>query len=39
VIFDAVASGLAAPTQQELLDDVATFGISPLFDGRELERI
>jgi aryl-alcohol dehydrogenase-like predicted oxidoreductase len=39
VIFDAVTSGLAAPTQQELLDDVATFGISPLFDGRELERI
>ncbi len=39
VIFDAVTSGLPAPTQQELQNDVAMFGISPLFDGRELERI
>lgn len=39
VIFDAATSDLPAPTRQELLDDVAMFGISPLFDGRELERI
>lgn len=39
VIFDAVTSGLGAPTEQELRDDIDEFGITPLFDGRELERI
>lgn len=36
----AAASGsLAAPTEDELVADEARFGITPLFDGRELERI
>lgn len=39
VIFDAATSGLPAPTDQELQEDIAAFGIAPLFDGRELERI
>ena len=39
VIFDAAASDLGAPTEDELRADVAAFGITPLFDGRELERI
>jgi len=38
-IFDAAASDLGAPTEEELLADVHAFGITPLFDGRELERI
>lgn len=38
-VFEAAASDLAAPTQDELLADIAAFGITPLFDGRELERI
>ncbi len=36
----AAASGdLTAPRDDELLADAAQFGITPLFDGRELERI
>src|SRR4051794_17178049 len=36
----AAASGdLTAPTDDELTADEARFGITPLFDGRELERI
>ena len=36
----AAASGnLSAPTDDELVADEEQFGITPLFDGRELERI
>ena len=38
-IFEAAASGLPAPSPEELQADIDTFGITPLFDGRELERI
>jgi len=39
VIFDAAAADLPAPTAGELEADIEQFQISPLFDGRELERI
>ena len=39
LIFDAANSELPPPTAEELQADVAAFSISPLFDGRELERI
>lgn len=38
-IFDAATSDLPTPTADELRADVDTFEMSPLFDGRELERI
>ena len=38
-IVDAAGRTLARPTDEELLADHETFGISPLFDGSELERI
>jgi aryl-alcohol dehydrogenase-like predicted oxidoreductase len=38
-IVEAAGRTLARPTDEELLADNETFGISPLFDGSELERI
>lgn len=38
-ILEAAASDLPAPTAAELQADIDAFGITPLFDGRELERI
>jgi len=38
-IFAAAESELPAPTPAELQADVDTFDMTPLFDGRELERI
>jgi len=38
-IFEAASSDLPAPTQEELRADIENFGITALFDGRELERI
>jgi aryl-alcohol dehydrogenase-like predicted oxidoreductase len=38
-IVEAAGGPLARPTDDELLADNETFGISPLFDGSELERI
>ena len=38
-IVEAAGRELARPTDEELLADNETFGISPLFDGSELERI
>jgi len=38
-IFGAATDGEPAPTQAELDADVSNFSITPLFDGRELERI
>ena len=39
IIVEAAGRTLARPTDEELLADTETFGISPLFDGSELERI
>jgi aryl-alcohol dehydrogenase-like predicted oxidoreductase len=39
LVLDAAAGTLQPPTDSELTDDEATFGITPLFDGAELERI
>lgn len=39
MIFDAASADLAAPTADELQADIDSFGIRPLFDGNELERI
>lgn len=39
LIVEAAGRELARPTDEELLADNETFGISPLFDGSELERI
>lgn len=39
LIFDAATSTLPAPTAEELQADIERFEMSPLFDGRELERI
>lgn len=39
MIFEAAASDLPAPTADELQADIDRFEMSPLFDGRELERI
>lgn len=38
-ILEAAAAGGPAPTQAELDADVAAYGIRPLFDGADLERI
>jgi aryl-alcohol dehydrogenase-like predicted oxidoreductase len=38
-ILEAATGQLARPTDDELLADNEAFGISPLFDGSELERI
>jgi len=38
-IFEAATADLGAPTAQEVAADIATFSMTPLFDGRELERI
>lgn len=39
MILTAASSEMPAPTPEELRADVENFGISALFDGRELERI
>ncbi len=39
LVLDAAAGTLEPPTDAELAADEATFGITPLFDGAELERI
>ena len=39
MIFTAAESQLPPPSVEELEADIAAFSISPLFDGRELERI
>lgn len=39
VILAAAESNQAPPSDQDLRDDTATFGITPLFDGDALERI
>ncbi len=39
LIVEAAGRTLARPTDEELLADNEAFGISPLFDGSELERI
>ena len=38
-IVEAAEGTLDRPTDDEMLADNETFGISPLFDGSELERI
>lgn len=38
-IVDAAAGDLTAPTEAEMASDADAFGVRPLFDGRELERI
>ena len=38
-IVDAAQGPLDRPTDDEMLADNEAFGISPLFDGAELERI
>ena len=38
-ILDAAAADLAMPTEAELAADIASLGITALFDGAELERI
>ncbi|MEO7369638.1 MAG: aldo/keto reductase [Ilumatobacteraceae bacterium] len=38
-VLQAAAGDLIAPTPEELLADIDTFGITTLFDGAELERI
>ena len=38
-IVDAANGDLAAPTDEAMRADAERFGVSPLFDGRELERI
>lgn len=39
VVLDAAGTNLPAPTAEELTADIASQQITPLFDGRELERI
>ena len=39
LIVDAAGGTLDRPTDDEMLADNEAFGISPLFDGTELERI
>jgi aryl-alcohol dehydrogenase-like predicted oxidoreductase len=39
LVLAAAAGDLAAPADDELVADAETFGITPLFDGAELERI
>jgi aryl-alcohol dehydrogenase-like predicted oxidoreductase len=39
LVLDAAAGDLSCPSDDELRADVDTFGITPLFDGRALERI
>ena len=39
VILRAASDAGPAPTDDELRADAATFGVTPLFDGEELERI
>ena len=38
-IFDAASGDATAPTDAEMAADADEFGVTPLFDGRELERI
>ena len=38
-LVSAASGDLSAPIEEELLNDEERFGITPLFDGRELERI
>jgi len=38
-LVEAASGDLSAPTDDELIADEQEFGITPLFDGRELERI
>jgi aryl-alcohol dehydrogenase-like predicted oxidoreductase len=38
-VVDAAAGDLSRPTDDEMRADVETYGITPLFDGRTLERI
>jgi hypothetical protein len=38
-ILEAAATGLGAPTDDEMRADIADEGIEPLFDGAALERI
>ena len=39
LVLDAAAGDFTAPTDDDLADDRDAFGITPLFDGAELERI
>ena len=38
-ILEAAAGDLTAPTDGEMVADAERYGVTPLFDGRELERI
>ena len=38
-IFDGAEGDLTPPTEAEMGSDAVAFGVTPLFDGRELERI
>lgn len=38
-ILDAASGDLTAPTDDEMAADAERYGVAPLFDGRELERI
>jgi len=38
-IFEAASSDLGAPTPEQIAADIESFSMTPLFDGRELERI
>ena len=39
MLVDAASGDLTAPSDDELVADEDQFGITPLFDGAELERI
>ena len=39
MLVDAASGDLSAPSDDELAADEQRFGITPLFDGAELERI
>lgn len=39
LVLDAARGGLVVPTATDMADDAERFGVTPLFDGAELERI
>ncbi len=39
LVIDAASGAPTPPTEAEMASDAVEFGVTPLFDGRELERI
>ena len=39
LILEAAQGDLTRPLDEEMNRDIAEFGVTPLFDGRELDRI